>query len=109
LWEGDVEFVIRACHQLSKVSREAADAETYFENNKKRMRYDRFREKGYMIGSGTVESACKQIVSQRLRCSGAQWKVEGARLTAKARAARLSKNKDWQFLSSMRAGLPLAA
>jgi len=109
LWEGDVAFVIRACHQLSRASREAADAETYFENNKKRMCYDRFRKKGYMIGSGTVESACKQIVSQRLRCSGAQWKVEGARLTAKARAARLSKNKDWQTLASMRAGLPLAA
>lgn len=109
LWEGDVAFVIRACQQLSKVSQEAVDAKTYFENNKKRMRYDLLREKGYMIGSGTVESACKQIVSQRLRCAGAQWKVEGARLTAKARAARLSKNNDWQILASMRAKLPLAA
>ena len=61
-----------------------------------------------MIGSGTIESACKQIVSHRLRCSGAQWKVEGARLTAKARAAWLSKNNDWNIISSMRAKLPMA-
>ena len=71
------------------------------------MRYDEFREKGYMIGSGTIESACKQIVSHRLRCSGAQWKVEGTRLTAKARATWLSNNDDWNIIASMRAKLPL--
>lgn len=108
LWHGDIELVIRACGLLAQCSREAADAQTYFYNNKKRMLYDEFREEGYMIGSGTIESACKQIVSHRLRCSGAQWKVQGARLTAKARAAWLSKNNDWETISSMRAEFPLA-
>lgn len=108
LWDGDIELVIRACELLAQLSKEAADAQTYFYNNKKRMQYDKFREKGYMIGSGTIESACKQIVSHRLRCSGAQWKVEGARLTAKARAAWLSKNNDWEIIASMQAKLPLA-
>jgi len=108
LWEGNIELVIRACELLAQHSKEAMDARTYFYNNKKRMQYDRFREEGYMIGSGTIESACKQIVSHRLRCSGAQWKVEGARLTAKARAAWLSKNNDWEIIASMRAKLPLA-
>ncbi len=60
LWAGDVEFVIRACQHLAQHSEEAEDAQTYFCNNKKRMRYDKFREEGYMIGSGTIESACKQ-------------------------------------------------
>ena len=108
LWEGNTELVIRACELLAQHSKEAVDAQTYFYNNKKRMQYDRFREEGYMIGSGTIESACKQIVSHRLRCSGAQWKVEGARLTAKARAAWLSKNNDWEIIASMRAKLHLA-
>ena len=108
LWEGDVDFVIQSCLSLSERSQEAKDAQTYFDNNKKRMRYDLFREQGYMIGSGTIESACKQIVAHRLRCSGAQWKVEGARLTAKARAARLSHNSDWNAIAAMRAKLPLA-
>lgn len=109
LWWGDTSFVIRACEALAHHSAEASTALTYFRNNAHRMQYDRFREKGYMIGSGTVESACKQIVSQRLRCSGAQWKVEGARLTAKARAAWLSGKSTWEPLCSMRASLPLAA
>jgi len=79
---------------------------TYFRNNAHRMQYDRFRKMGYMIGSGTVESACKQIVTQRLKRSGAQWNVQGAVLTAKARAAWLSG--DWHQLSSLRDRLPLA-
>ena len=108
LWWGNTSFVIRACEALAPRSEEATTALTYFRNNQHRMQYDHFREQGYMIGSGTIESACKQIVSQRLRCSGAQWKVEGARLTAKARAAWLSHNDDWETLCSMRANLPLA-
>lgn len=108
LWWGDTSFVIQACDALAQHSEEAATALTYFRNNEHRMQYDRFREKGYMIGSGTIESACKQIVSHRLRCSGAQWKVQGARLTAKSRAAWLSGKHNWETLCSMRAGLPLA-
>ena len=109
LWWGDTTFVIRACEALAYRSEEASAALTYFRNNADRMQYDRFREQGYMIGSGTIESACKQIISHRLRCSGAQWTVDGARATAKARAAWLSHNNDWETLCSMRAGLPLAA
>lgn len=109
LWVGEVEFVIHSCGTLAKRSTEAQEAKIYFDNNKERMRYDEFREKGYMIGSGTIESACKQIVSHRLGCSGAQWKVEGARLTAKARAAWLSNNADWKNIASMRAQLPSLA
>jgi hypothetical protein len=100
--------VIRACEALAPRSEEAATALTYFRNHQHRMQYDQFREQGYMIGSGTIESACKQIVTHRLRCSGAQWTVQGARLTAKARAAWLSHNDDWETLCSMRANLPLA-
>jgi len=39
----------------------AEQAVTYFTNNCERMRYDQFRAAGYMIGSGTIESACKPI------------------------------------------------
>ena len=70
------------------------------------MRYDSFRAQGYLIGSGTIESGCKQIVTQRLKRSGAQWIVEGAVRTAKARAAWLSGN--WHTLCQKRARLPLA-
>jgi hypothetical protein len=107
LWDGDVEDVIRSCQSLASVSPEASLAVTYFSNNRERMRYHRFRAAGYMIGSGTIESGCKQIVSHRLKLPGAQWEVDGAVYTAKARAAWLSGS--WQPLCAQRSALPLAA
>ena len=70
------------------------------------MDYARFRDADYMIGSGTLESACKQIVSHRLKRPGARWTETGARRTAKARAAWLSGQLD--RLVPLRAQLPLA-
>jgi len=106
LWEGQVEAVIRACEAVARGCEEAQHAVTYFTNNLPRMRYAQFRAAGYLIGSGTVESGCKQIVTQRLKRPGAQWTVDGAVYTAKARAAWLSG--DWETLCARRAALPLA-
>ncbi len=106
LWEGQVEQVISACQALTNACPEAGKAANYFYTNAERMRYDRFRAAGYMIGSGSVESGCKQIVSQRLKLPGAQWTVAGAVKTAKARAAWLSSQ--WQALCDRRSALPLA-
>jgi len=106
LWEGQVEQVISTCQALANSCPQAGKAANYFYTNTERMRYDRFRAAGYMIGSGSVESACKQIVTQRLKLPGAQWIVEGAVKTAKARAAWLSSQ--WQALCDRRSSLPLA-
>ena len=106
LWNGQVEEVIAACETLALTCSQALQAVTYFTNNLERMRYDRFRSAGYMIGSGTIESACKQIVSHRLKLPGAQWIVAGAIYTAKARAAWLSQH--WQILCAQRSALPIA-
>ena len=106
LWDGQVEDVIAACNILSPTCSKAAQDVIYFTNNMERMRYDRFRAAGYMIGSGTIESACKQIVTQRLKLPGAQWEVVGAIRTAKARAAWLSGQ--WRSLCDQRSALPLA-
>lgn len=106
LWEGCVTKVIQACDQLAAHCVEAREAVTYFTNNTARMQYAQFRVAGYLIGSGTVESSCKQIVIQRLQCSGAQWLVPGAVDTAKARAAWLSE--EWNPVCTRWADLPLA-
>lgn len=107
LWNGDSQYVIAACDKLAPDFKEARHAVTYFRNNAHRMQYDQYRAKGYMIGSGTVESGCKQIVTQRLKRSGAQWNLQGAIHTAKARAAWLSGY--WNELCAQRDLLPLAA
>lgn len=57
LWAGRVTEVIQACTNLGAQCSEAQDAATYFTNNAARMRYDHYRAKDYLIGSGTVESS----------------------------------------------------
>jgi len=106
LWLGNVEFVIDACQSISKKSNLAKQAVTYFSNNIERMRYAKFRAAGYLIGSGVIESGCKQIVTQRLKLPGAQWNLDDAILIAKARCVWLSGR--WQDLVSKRSLFPLA-
>jgi hypothetical protein len=106
LWDGQIDQLLHACQQLSSQAPIAVHkAVTYFTNNQKRMDYARFRKLGYFIGSGTVESAGKQIATLRLKRAGARWTERGALLTAKARAAWLSGG--WDLLASKRAALPL--
>jgi hypothetical protein len=104
LWAGEVEAVISACQKLTVQAGSAVQRLiTYYRNNQERMRYAAFRQANYLIGSGTVESGCKQVVSMRLKRSGATWSLSGASATAKARAAWLSGT--WDALCD----LPLAA
>lgn len=108
LWEGEIDDLIRICRPLAHgpAAEAVKTAVTYFSNNQHRMDYARFRQQGYFIGSGTVESAGKQIAGMRLKRSGARWTQLGAVHTAKARAVWLSG--DWQALAAERAALPLA-
>jgi hypothetical protein len=110
LWDGQVLSVIQACAALAAQgpgANEARKAVTYFTNNALRMDYAAFRKAGYQIGSGTVESACKQLGIQRMKVPGATWDLQGARLTAKARAALLSDQ--WDTLAQRRLYLPRVA
>jgi hypothetical protein len=107
LWHGRIQKVIQACQQYldHPLAAEAAQrAVTYYTNNQQRMDYAYYRQQGYWIGSGTVESACKQIATARLKISGARWTLSGAIATAKARAAWLSHGDGFDTLSR----LPLA-
>jgi hypothetical protein len=112
LWDGRIDQLITACERLQghpTAGCHASAATTYFFNNKSRMDYARFRAAGYQIGSGPMESGCKQIATLRLKRPGARWSEPGARLTAKARAAWLSGQ--WHILKQRRqrlAHLPLA-
>jgi hypothetical protein len=82
-------------------------AVTYYTNNRQRMDYPTYRKHGYQIGSGTIESAVKQIASQHMKVSGARWNVQSARLVAKARSTFLSGQ--WDRLATQRRFLPKCA
>ena len=68
---------------------------TYFENQVHRMDYPSYVAKGWQIGSGPVESACKTVVSQRLKCAGMRWGEEGSEGVCQLRALFLSERGQW--------------
>lgn len=47
----------------------------YFKRNKHRMKYKTFRDQGYAIGSGSIESAGKRLAQGRIKGSGMRWNV----------------------------------
>ena len=72
LWEGQVEDVIAACEARLPLASSPAKPPTISISMPSGCAMPRFRAAGYMIGSGTVESGCKQIVTQRLKLPGAR-------------------------------------
>ena len=109
LWDGRLDETIAACQQFIRKedsSDPAFVAARYYEKNRFRMDYPTYRRQGYQIGSGTIESAAKQIGLLRMKVAGAIWNEDSARLVAKARAAFLSN--EWDSLAAFR-NLPLAA
>jgi uncharacterized protein YukE len=59
---------------------------SYLEGHKRRMQYQEFREDGYVIGSGTVESGCKRFKA-RFCGAGMQWSRDGLQRLIPIRAA----------------------
>ena len=73
-------------------SRAGGDLRTeanYFEDNKERMRYPKFRKQGLFIGSGVIEAGCKTVLG-RLKQSGMFWTVRGANAIIALRCCQLS-------------------
>lgn len=68
----------------------------YFENQSHRMDYPSYVAKGWQIGSGPVESACKTVVGQRLKGGGMRWGSEGADAVCHLRALFRSSDGQWQ-------------
>jgi hypothetical protein len=66
----------------------------YFDRNKQRMDYKEYREKGYTIGSGAIESANKFVVQRRLKIPGSVWTVQNADAMAHLRAEYVNGNMD---------------
>jgi hypothetical protein len=66
---------------------------TYFTNQASRMAYDQYRGAGWDIGSGMVESACKQVIAAREKGPGMRWSEAGAHTVAAVRVLLL--NDDW--------------
>jgi len=81
--------------QRHKALRTQAD---YFHTHQRRMQYLEFREEGYPIGSGMVESEAKQFKA-RFCGPGMRWSREGAQRLIPIRAAIMSHQFDTTWSS----------
>ncbi len=108
LWDGQVEKVLAALRAATPTDGEGQQVVqeqiTYFTNQRHRMHYDEYRACGYQIGSGTVESACKRVIGQRLKQAGMIWSEEQAVAVAMIRAALLDHR--WNDFWRQRACTP---
>lgn len=101
LWQGKVAEVLVELEQHTAEGEGVCDALSYYTTHQKRMDYAVYRARGLQIGSGSVESACKQLVSARLKQAGMIWDTSGAEEVAVVRA--WLKSERWQEAMALRA------
>lgn len=77
------------------VATEYGKARTYFRNHVGRMNYPEYLRKGWQIGTGAVESACKRLINQRLCMGGMRWGEFGGDKLARLRALSRSDPEQW--------------
>lgn len=64
----------------------------YFTTHAHRMLYKTYREAGYHIGSGVMESSCRWVVQQRMKGAGMRWSESGAEQMLHLRTAWCSRS-----------------
>jgi hypothetical protein len=94
------EVVLRELRALPPDGREAVRATYgevmgYFENHVHRMDYPTYQAKGWAIGSGPVEAACKTVIGKRMKGGGMRWGEDGADEMCHLRALFASGEEQW--------------
>ena len=106
LWYGHVDKVVTALYALNWVQITCLDdirqSPAYFETRQTKMNYDHFRQAGYPIGSGTVESGVNTVVYHRLKRQGHGWE----RQNAQSMLAALSELHSERFQTAWLSHLP---
>jgi len=97
LFEGHAEQITQRLEQLAKEKPKLAEGlrreAGYFREHQRRMNYLELREDGYPIGSGTVESGCKQFKA-RFAAAGMRWNRVNLENLLPIRAAIMSQRFD---------------
>lgn len=92
--EGQIETLVASLRSMDvpkpELGKPIQTEANYFESNAERMRYPWFRSRGFFVGTGVMEAACKTIIGGRLKGSGMFWTVRGANSIIALRCCRLS-------------------
>jgi hypothetical protein len=81
--------------RLKGLKEAAEDLIDYLVRQAHRMEYPEYLAKGWCIGSGAVESACKTVVGQRLKLAGMRWGEGGTHAVCHLRALYRSEKGQW--------------
>ena len=81
LYNGETSQVVARIRALETQNPTIADAfqrkVAYFQKHAQLMQYRTFNEKGYQIGSGVIEAACKHILAERCKQARMRWTKPG--------------------------------
>ena len=79
---GKIEKLVGALRAIKSENAEIAEKvrteADYFERNRERMRYPKFRRQHLFVGSGVIEAGCKTVIASRFKRSGMFWSLRGA-------------------------------
>jgi len=78
LWEGQIDDVLATLEPYAGDEGVVDAALSYYRTHRARMDYPSYRARGLQIGSGTIESTCKHLISARLKQAGMIWSEAGA-------------------------------
>lgn len=103
LLDGKVDVVCENIRKLKVTGTKNLEKQTllvqYYQNNEKRMKYNEYLEKGWLIGSGPIESAHREVIQKRLKRSGQRWTKDGAQQVANLRVAH--KSQEWDTVTNL--------
>lgn len=86
---------IGSCQNLTKAGAlQQTTLLNYLKNNAFRMDYAFYRQQGWLIGSGPIESAHRTVIQQRMKLSGQRWTKQKAQHMLNLRACWLSNQWD---------------
>lgn len=82
--------ILRLYPNFAQAPPEFKQAANYLWKNRQRMNYAAYRKAGLPISSGTIESAAKTLIQQRMKQAGMRWSRDGAHAMLALRARLLS-------------------
>lgn len=105
--EGKIELLVKNIRAFPAHSQDAGELlrveADYFERNRERMRYPRFRRQKLFTGSGVIEAACQTVIARRLKQSGMFWTVRAANAIIALRCSRLNRRFEDYWSSRFKA------
>jgi hypothetical protein len=94
LLKSQVIEVLKNIKAIAPKNKEADKLIAYYEGNKDRMDYQKYKQMGCgIIGSGAIESAHRTVIQKRMKLSGQRWSKQGAQNMLNLRV--INKNHQW--------------